>query len=389
MFPELTVEGAPFERGRQYGAAVAPLVRHSIASYARLFATRRGLDWAASQAEARRYLPLLAEVAPDLLEEMRGIAAGAGRELAEIVALNVRTELMAGVGTGVHHPGKADALARNRAAGVPAHADEGPPPQAAPGVDDGECTTAAASGASTAQGGTLLAQTWDWQGDQRAACVLLRVRAPGEPVLLTLTEAGMVAKIGLNSAGVAVSLNLLRSQDDGREVGMPVHVLLRKMLQARSFGEARAAANLAPAAGSSCISVAGSGGELVSLEISPRGVAEVWAEAGLLAHANHCLDAGAAAGECALEPTATTRERHGRARELLEGARGRVDVPFLQSILRDHDGEPRCICRHPDPRLPRVDRGESVCGVVIDLDERVMHVAPGVPCSVSFTPVAL
>jgi isopenicillin-N N-acyltransferase-like protein len=219
--------------------------------------------------------------------------------------------------------------------------------------------------------------------------VLLRVRAPGEPAILTLTEAGMVAKIGLNSAGVAVSLNLMRSLTDGREVGMPVHVLLRKMLQARSFGEAVSQASMAPAAGSSCINLAGAGGDLVSLEITPSGVAEVWAEGGLLAHSNHCLDAGAAAGECPIESTVTTRERYSRARELLEAARGAVDVPAMQAILRDHEGEPRCICRHPDPRLPRVDRGESVCGVVIDLGAQQMYVAPDLPCTVPFTPVAL
>ena len=60
--------------------------------------------------------------------------------------------------------------------------EPGEPDLAAPATqDDGECTTAAATGAATAGGATLLAQTWDWQGDQRAACVLLRVRAPASP----------------------------------------------------------------------------------------------------------------------------------------------------------------------------------------------------------------
>jgi isopenicillin-N N-acyltransferase-like protein len=390
MFPELTVAGAPYERGRAYGAAAAPLVRHSIASYARLFACRRGLDWAASQEAAMAFAPLLHEVAPDLLEEMRGIADGAGRGLPEIVALNVRTELMAGIGAGVYHPEAPRALARNRAAGVPEHALEpGEPDRVAPAADDGECTTAAAHGAATAAGGTILAQTWDWQGDQRAACVLLRVRAPGEPAILTMTEAGMVAKVGLNSAGLAVSLNLLRSHADGREAGMPVHVLLRKLLQASSFAEARAAAELAPPSGSSCITLASAAGQLVSLEITPAGVAEVWAEGGLLAHANHCVDDGAAAGECPLEPTSTSRERAGRAWELLRAGGGALDVAAMQAILRDHGGDPRCICRHPDMRVARLDRGESICGIVIDLGAGVMHVAPDVPCTVPFTAVAL
>ena len=83
MFPELTIGGAPFERGQAYGAAVAPLVRHSIASYARLFATRRGLDWADSQAEAMRFAPLLRAV---LVHDRAGLDR-ARAEVAAVLAL--------------------------------------------------------------------------------------------------------------------------------------------------------------------------------------------------------------------------------------------------------------------------------------------------------------
>lgn len=388
MFPSITITGEPFERGQQYGAATAVQVRHSIASYARLFAYRRGLDWEAAQSEALAYEPLLREIAPDLLDEMRGIAVGAGRSLAEIIALNVRTELLAGVGVGVHHPAAAAALARNRAAGVPQHIEQPAMTHDAAG-DDGECTTAAAAPPATANDGVWLAQTWDWQGDQRAACVLLRIISPDRPPILTLTEAGMVAKIGLNGAGVAVGLNLLRSRADGQRQGMPVHVLLRQMLQTTSVTIARQLAERIPASGSSCITLAGAQGELLALEITPEGVAEIPARAGLLAHANHCLDAGTAAGECALEPTSTSRERYGRAWELLQAAAGQIDRAVLENILRDHEGAPRCICRHPDLRITAVDRTESVCGVIIDLTTQTMYVAANVPCLAPFVPVGI
>ena len=40
----------------------------------------------------------------------------------------------------------------------------------------------------------------------------------------------MLAKIGLNDAGFALGLNILRSPRDGAQPGVPVHVLLRHLL---------------------------------------------------------------------------------------------------------------------------------------------------------------
>jgi isopenicillin-N N-acyltransferase-like protein len=393
MFPIISVSGAPYERGFQYGAATAALIRHSIASYARLFAYRRGLDWAASGEVALAYRPLLADLAPHLLEEMRGIAAGADLRFEEILTLNVRTELMAGIGSGARHPDAGVALAHNRAAGVPQHANEAslPLPETSaepPFIDDGECTTVAALPEATG-GQTLLAQTWDWSGDQRAACIMLRLSAPGKPTLLTMTEAGMLAKIGVNDAGVAVSLNLLRSLADGQHVGMPVHVLLRLMLEAQGYDAARELVTLAPAAGSSCVTVASAEGDLVSFELTPNGVGAIYPENGVLAHTNHCIDELTHAGESPPDPLSTSVDRYDRARILLAAQRGNISVGHLQQILRDREGAPRCISRRPDMRLHPVDRGESVCGIVIEVERGVMHVAPGVPSDVEFEPVQL
>jgi isopenicillin-N N-acyltransferase-like protein len=390
MFPVLTLSGSAHQRGQHYGAAAAPLIRHSIASYARLFAYRRGIDWQTSQALALEFLPLLADYCPELLEEMQGIADGAGLHLGEIVALNVRTELLAGIGAGVKHPDAAAAMSRNRAAGVPQHADEPPPSLPATSApDDGECTTLVALPEASAGGVPWLAQTWDWNGDQRAACLLLRIHAPGQPAVLTLTEGGILAKIGLNSAGVAVSLNLLRSRADGQTPGMPVHVLLRAMLQTRSLAEAQALAERLPAGGSSCVTVLEAAGQAVSLELTPGGVGVLHPSNGLLAHTNHCLDAETIEGEKPLDPASSTRQRLSRADELLAAAHGQVDAATLKAILRDRHDAPFCICRTPDLGLPPVDRAESVCAVLMDMQRQVMHVAPGVPCEVEFEEVYL
>lgn len=369
MFPHISVNGAPRERGRQYGAQVAPRVRHSIASYARLFAYQRGMNWAAAQAEALAYCPLLEHHAPGLLEEMRGIAEGAERSLAEIVALNARTELLAGARRQTAHPEYGAAMASNQHAGVPEH---------------GECTTIGALPGATAQGGALLAQTWDWHGDQRAACVLLEIHTPGQPTILTLTEAGMLAKIGLNGAGLGVSLNILFSHSDGAEPGMPVHVQLRRVLEAHSTAEAIERITGVRAGASSCITLLDASGRGVSLEITPEGVSPLHPRDGLLVHTNHCVTPTAQANQRPLLATSASEPRFDRASELLRQAYGRIDVATLAGVLRDHQDAPGCICRHPDLSLPEVEQIESVTAVILDLAARELHVAPGLPCATPF-----
>jgi len=374
MFPVFTIHGQPHERGVQYGAACAAHIRISIASYARLFAYLHGADWAEMQQRALAYIPVLEQHAPDLLQEMRGIAEGARLGFAEILTLNVRTELVAGVRRASPAPGYDDVIAANERAGVAQH---------------GECTTVAAFPGATAHGNTLLAQTWDWYGEQRAACVILRIEEPDAPTILTLTEAGILAKIGLNSAGVGVSLNILFSEGDGTQPNMPVHILLRRALQQRSFADAVDMLRATPAAASSCITIVEATGAGASLEVTPHGVGVLEPHNGTLAHTNHCVTEPASACEIPHLPNSSSLPRFDRAATLLHEHHGHIDQEVLMSILRDHQDVPLCICRHPE-HTPAADyQPESVCGVILDVASRVMHVAAGVPCQVPFAAVPL
>jgi isopenicillin-N N-acyltransferase-like protein len=372
LFPQITLSGAPYERGHHYGTQAAPQIRRSIASYALLFAYERGFDWQTAQEQARAYLSVLEAQTPDLLAEMRGIADGSGRHLLEIVALNARTELLGGMSAG-QHPACAQATASNRAQGVP---------------ELTECTTIAALPGSTASGATLLAQTWDWLRSQREACVVLRVQEPGRPDLLTLTEAGIIAKIGLNSAGLGVCLNILRSINDGQRPALPIHVLLRRLLQMSDYQEAVAMVQQTPAAASSCISIAAAG-QAVSLEMTPDGTAAWEPQNSLLVHTNHCLLESTMVHECAHDPTSSTLPRYERATALMQQQHGRITCETIMDVLRDQQGAPLCICRTADTTLSPMEQRETVAGVVLDLHKKVMHLAPGRPCDVDFVPLAL
>ena len=59
-------------------------------------------------------------------------------------------------------------------------------------------------------------------------------------------------------------------------------------------------------------------------------------------------------------------------------------MAVMTRAMSDHFGEPNAICRHPDPRQQAAKRTMTTGAVLIDLEERLMHVADGPPCQNKF-----
>ena len=373
MFPLIEVSGSARERGHQHGLQARARIGLSIATYARLFAYC-GIDWQGAQRLGAGYRGLIGDLDPALLAEIEGIAAGAGRHVDEILALNARTEILPPSYPGEPHPDRSRIAAANAKAGVP---------------DWGECTAVAVKPAQSATGTTLLAQNWDWLGAQRAALVLLRMRDAGGASCLTLTEAGMLAKIGLNRRGFGVCLNILRSSDDGSHAGVPVHVLLRALLERDSVADAVAFASNLSFGASSNVLCADASGDTAALEFSPRGLEVVRGAEAALCHTNHFLAPAAAKHQASLAPSLSTVPRLARITALTRAHQGKFSSADLQRMLRDESDGYLSICRRPDPALASEVCIETVASVVMDLGERVMHIAPDVPSQVDFVPVAL
>ena len=363
MFPVIDVSGGAYERGRVHGEHARDRVGRSLANYAKLFAFN-GMAWEEAQRRSAGFRDAIGAFDADLLEEMEGIARGAGRPFSEILALNARTELL--------------------------------PPSFLTGADAGECTAIAVAPAASVSGETLLAQNWDWVGSQRAAMIVLRVREGADPACLTLTEAGMLAKIGLNARGLGVCLNILRSVFDragdgvGDDAGggVPVHVLLRALLKCGSVADAIARAAKLSFGGSSNILMADRGGECASLEFAPRGMRMVRADGATLCHTNHFLHAEAAGWQASQVPNLSSVPRLERARQLA-ASRAKHGIEDLKRLLRDESAGLLSICRKPDASLPPEAQIESVASVIMQLERGVMHVAPDVPSRAQYQPVAL
>jgi len=259
----------------------------------------------------------LSERWPDLLDEVAGIAAGAQVPTEHLLALQARTELLGGA----------------------------------------ECSLVARLG----DDGCVVAQNWDWHPD--VVPLVWTVEQPDGRWFSTLTEAGMLGKIGLSSAGLGFGLNFLRCSLDGGVGGVPVHVLLRVLLdRTDSLDDALRLLLGSKVSASSCITV-GSDVGLLAAEISPGGCRFVPPTRGRLLHTNHFL-AGPPAGEdleAAEEPSTFAR----------------LDELGSSESLSSHTGP---VCRHVAADVPWPDLRATLASVVIEPARPRMRVADGPPC---------
>lgn len=395
MFPTLDLRPATTDhaRGVLHGRGARAQVAHSVSTYARMFAGC-GIAWTQACERAQAYADVIAALSPRWLAEIRGIAEGSGQPLVAILALNCRTEILPpGLYAEAPDPARVRAaLAANSALGLTDWGSGASAEDVAGAAmrahEEGECTTLCVAPPASADGHTWLAQNWDWLGRQRAALVLLKTADPAGHTITTLTEAGMLAKIGLNAAGFGLGLNILRSLDDGARPGVPVHVLLRHLLDCSSLAQARAelerAAQLGFGAGSNIACVDASG-DIACFELAPSGWAEWPAVRGRVSHSNHYLSP---ALQCVQAPMAAALSTQSRlATACRHGDNRQVDRAGLEAFLRDTGGGYLAVCRHPDPALPPEACVESVAGVMIDATARQMWVAPGVPDTVLFEAV--
>lgn len=344
----LDLEGTAYERGRQYGARAPVAIRQNVEDYLALIEFHAGVEREAALQAASAFGPIVEAHAPDLLLEMQGIADGAGCKLAEVLLINARSELM----------------------------------QAAD-----ECTSLAAAPEVTSRGRVLLGQNWDWFTAVESEPVLLRIRQPNKPEILTLAEAGQVGKIGLNSAGLGVCLNFLAHADRGW--GVPVHVILRQMLGCEALGEAIRAAYSVPRGGAANIMLAHVEGEILDLELTATDADFLYGDDGWLVHANHFESVRLRGRDTGLTTSMSTLARAARARRLMAAARGNIWLDTFQAILSDHAYGAFAICRHADRREQPLRQSATRAAVIMDLSARTLYTAASQPCQEGFYPITL
>lgn len=358
----ISVKGNHYECGRACGEKSAERINRSLESYREMFATC-DIPWQRAVDIALPCMDIAFKKFPKLSEEIKGIADGSGTDTDSLAALNCRTEIL-----------PPDYLARatgKTAAELP------------DGGHISECTSFAFHRETDS---TWLAQNWDWIGQQRESLVLLESRRNDGAAYLCVTEAGMLAKIGLNEHGLGITLNILRSARDGISPGMPVHLFLRGLLDCESVEEAVSLAQSVTFASSSNIMVADQLGQMASIEASPVGARILSPENQQLYHTNHFLHDELAGIDAGLLGNISTQARLEKATELLDDkvVSDQESLARIRQVLSDTSDGLQSICRFPDTTMPVCAQVETVVAVAMDLPERRLWLSAAQP---SVTPL--
>lgn len=320
--PLIEVYGAPRERGRCYGEAARDRVKIGIGHYAEQLA-ESGLKGEGIVRLVERFLPRIEAFDATYVPEMRGIAEGAGVAFEDIVLLNARTEILKLATKGVEEK------------------------------DPDGCTALVAMPGITADGKLIHAQNWDWKVACADSSVVLKIHRDDGPDILTFTEAGALARAGFNSAGIAVTGNYLQCERDYTQVGVPLALIRRKVLQQSHLALAMGAVYGTPKSASNNIIVSQAEGVAIDFECAPDESFQVHPEDGLLVHANHwrspvalakLRDTGVAGTPCSLY-------RDLRVRDLMAPHKGKVTQETVKAALFDDYQTPWSVCRPPRKSL--------------------------------------
>jgi isopenicillin-N N-acyltransferase-like protein len=281
-------------------------------------------------------------------EEIAGIAEGAGLRVEQLASVNARTEILV----------------------------------AANPTGRSECSTVV----SLPPGRSPVAvQTWDWYDAMSDGWFTWTVPHPDGRVLRTVTEFGMLAKIGVNDRGVGVLLNMLHHRNDIEavltgEVGHPVHLLARAILD--DAGSADQAVDIASApwtSASTALTVVDDHGGAASVELFPGGPGSFRPTDGVLVRTNHFVSDGGRDGCLASSIGVSTELRRDHLLEAFAGHRP-TSVAEVVTAMTHHlpDGG---VCRHPLTDTDPVLWHRTLATVAIDPTARTLDVHPDGPCA--------
>jgi isopenicillin-N N-acyltransferase-like protein len=290
-----------FSHGEEFKIAIAELaeIRKSLMLAKNPRLSKKLDELALAQLELSR------KFAPELAQEIEGIAAGAKLSVTDIVILNNYTDF--------------------RDISLP---EEG-------------CSTVHIQTPTE----VLAGQTWDMhRSAKNYMCIIHVPKTESHSAQLILTLVGCVGLMGVNTHNGLIGVNNINTTN--AKTGLIWPVLVRATLAAKTLGEMRETLLKAPVtSGHNYLISTQEGGE--HLEITPSVFEKVSAlnqgQVGSIFHTNHCLGHEIEKLEDKTSISSTTFNRY----NLLSKKTFKVtDLIDFKNLLTDHDEFPKSICSH-------------------------------------------
>ena len=342
------VSGNHYEMGLQYGKACPEIPSMLEMTYG-LFGGREKIREFLEKT-LPIYLSHAEQYAPEIVEEMKGMAEGAGLAFEDILFLNITYEIS---------------------------------------VESvmGGCTSFAASKEVTINGKQIAGQNIDHIEHWTDYLILLKMKPNDGPEVLAITANGCLTLTGINSAGISVNMNLLRNNESMEpKGGVPTHIILRKILMSETLGEAIYAIASAEGRSPKNYLVTSVNEGIIDVESTMTDVDIQYPFDGILTHANHFKTERFKSNDLAPILVPDSYIRSPRMFRLMEEHRGNISVDLMKQFFQDHSNYPNAICRHQNPKglLPISRIMKTLISIISCPGDQKVYIAAGNPCETEY-----
>ncbi len=344
----LELEGTPKERGRIHGETLAPQVHEALERYKNLLKLtyNENPDSLIDQfLENTNFLPSIKKWAPQLLEEVEGVADGVGMDFEEIYAMH---------------------LAAHDEKWWFDHREQ-------------EAESCSAFGCyKEAEQPALLAQNMDLLQLFEGLEVLLHIKYYDSPIeAFVLSHAGFLAECGLNNQPIGICCNSLTGRLNNSIDGLPVTFIVRSVLEQSSLDKAVAFIHAIKHASGQNYTM-GDSERVICLECSANKVSEYkpYNDARRVYHTNHPLvnDDKIITNKRKYQRS-TTEQRFDYLESRLRDPEKKITVETAMGILSSHFG-PVCTHHNSQPLM-----AYTYSSVIYSLSTPpTLYITVGPPC---------
>ena len=340
LYPVIEVSGSPLEMGRQHGEKAKEQISRML-EYCFGHTTKRIIGGMERDVivHTEGLLPLAEDYAPDLVEECRGIAEGAGHDFREVFCMQYFVDFL--------------------------------PPSRTAAIG---CSTALAVESAHQNGHVLLGWNDDMSVYLAPATIILHSIPDNGPTITGICFAGTIPECGATKDRVIACNSLPGAQP---VEGVPYLFIPRKALQQETFPDAISVIASARRVCGMNFLLASKSGNFVDIETIPGEYHLDVTMEDFYAHTNHCLSPEFRLRQD-LPPAWNSQTRHMFLQRFLRRNKGAVTEENMVEALSDHDSR---LCNH--------GRGSTVTCMICDLTAGRVAFSTGPPCLGRFQELSL